>query len=164
VRRALAAATALACALLAGCGGSDGPLEVVSAEPPAGAEDLGITGQDRRPSDPDSRIPRYRVEAEDGSELSYTVTVRNTGPEPAEVTGVEADPDRDGAFVPERVAGAPVRVGAGAEEELTIEGRVDGCEYGTQTVPMAGPKLVLDDGEQELGLPIEVGLKTSGCM
>jgi hypothetical protein len=162
VRRALAAA-ALACALLAGCGGSDGPLEVVSAEPPAGAEDLGVTGQDRRPSDPDTRIPRYRVEADDGSELSLAVTVRNTGPEPVSVTGVEADPERDGAFVPERVAGAPVRIGAGAEEELTIEGRVDGCGFGAQTVPMAGPKLVLDDGDQELGLPIEVGLKTSGC-
>ena len=47
------------------------------------------------------------MEAQDGSPLTYTVTVRNTGSEPVSVTGVVADPDRDGAFVPERVAGAP---------------------------------------------------------
>jgi predicted small lipoprotein YifL len=161
VRRALAAVL-LAAAALAGCG-SSGSLEVVDAAPPEGAQDLGITGTKRSSSDPPSRIPRYRVEADDGSPLSFTVRVRNTGSEPVEVSGVEPDPDRDGAFRPERVAGAPVRIEPGAEEELTVEGRVDGCRFGGQIVALAGPALELDDGDQELGLPIHVEVKTTGC-
>jgi hypothetical protein len=156
------AAAALAAAALAGCG-SSGSLEVVAADPPEGAQDLGVTGTKRSSSDPASRIPRYRVEAQDGSPLAFTVTVHNAGSEPVEVTGVEPDPDRDGAFRPERIAGAPVRIEPGAEDELTIEGRVDGCRFGSQIVSLAGPALELGDGEQELGLPIEVGLKTTGC-
>ena len=159
MRRALAAAAALL--LLAACG-SSGSLELVRAEPPPGAEDRGTVGQSASGSDTQD-TPLYQVRAEDGSELSYMVTVRNTGDEAVEVTGVEHDPDRDGAFVPERVAGAPVRIAAGDRAELTIEGRVDGCRYGGQTVPMAGPKLRVGDATQELGLPIEVKLVTEGC-
>jgi hypothetical protein len=162
VSRAVAALLAAVLAVLAGCG-SSASLSVVEAEPPAGAQDLGVTGTKRSSSDPASRIPRYRVEAEDGSPLSFTVTVRNTGSEPVEVTGVEPDPDRDGAFAPERVAGAPLRIEPGSEEELTIEGRVDGCRFGDQIVSLAGPALELGEGEQELGLPIQVELKTTGC-
>jgi hypothetical protein len=162
VRRAVAMVLVAAAALPAGCG-SSGSLEVVDAEPPAGAQDLGITGTKRSSSDPASRIPRYRVEAQDGSPLAFTVTVRNAGSEPVEVTGVEPDPGRDGAFAPERVAGAPVRIAPGAEEQLTIEGRVDGCRFGGQIVSLAGPALELGDGEQELGLPIQVEVKATGC-
>jgi hypothetical protein len=162
VTRTLAAALVAVALAVAGCG-SSGSLEVVGAEPPSGAQDLGVTGTKRSSSDPASRIPRYRVEAEDGSPLAFMVTVRNAGSEPVEVTGVEPDPDRDGAFAPERVAGAPVRIEPGAEEELTIEGRVDGCRFGDQVVSLAGPALRLGDGEQELGLPIQVELKTTGC-
>jgi len=164
----LALAAVLAGALLAtGCGSSPGPLKLVEAEPPSGARDLGITGMRRRSSDPPSRIPRFRVEAQDGSRLAYTVTVRNTSSEPVEITGAVSDRDRDGAFVPERVASAPVRIAAGGEERLTIEGRVDGCRFGGQIVSLAGPELELrtdgDERTQELGMPIEVELKATGC-
>ena len=164
----LVLAAVLLCALPAGgCGGSPGPLEMVEAEPPSGARDLGVTGTKRSTSDPGSRIPRFRVEAGDGSALAYAVTVRNTGSEPVEVTGVAGDRDRDGAFLPERVADAPVRVAAGDEQEVTVEGRVDGCRFGGQIVSLAGPEMELrtdgDERTQELGMPIEVELKATGC-
>jgi predicted small lipoprotein YifL len=158
VRRLLAAAALI---LIAGCG-SSGPLELVRAEPPDGAEDRGTVGQSARSSERQN-TPLYRVRAPDGSELSYGVTVRNTGGEPVEIAGVEHDPDRDGAFVPEQVAGSPVRIGAGDEAELTIEGRVDGCRFGGQTVPIAGPELDLGDDTQALGLPMRIELVTEGC-
>jgi predicted small lipoprotein YifL len=159
VRRLLVAAALI---LLAGCG-SSGPLELVRAEPPDGAEDRGTVGQSAKSSERQS-TPLYRVRAPDGSELSYAVTVRNTGEEPVEITGVEQDRDRDGAFVPERVADAPVRIAAGDDAELTIEGRVDGCRFGGQTVAIAGPELKIDgDDAQALGLPIRVELVAEGC-
>jgi hypothetical protein len=147
--------------LAAGCG-SQGPLELVRAEPPEGAEDLGTVGRSASGGDTQD-TPLYEVRAEDGAPLAYTVIVRNAGDEAVDVTGVEPDPDRDGAFRPERVADAPVRIAAGDQAPLTIEGRVDGCEFGGQTVPMAGPKLRVGDATQELGLPIEVKLITVGC-
>jgi hypothetical protein len=119
-------------------------------------------GQAARGSDRQD-TPLYEVRAREGSELAYAVTVRNTDSEAVEVTGVETDPDRDGAFVPERVAGAPVRIGAGEQVELTIEGRVAGCRFGGQAVPLAGPELRLGDDAQELGLPIHVNLVTERC-
>jgi len=73
----------------------------------------------------------------------------------------------NGAFVPERVGGAPVRIAAGEQADLAIEGRVDGCRFGPQSVPLAGPELELrvgdDERTQALGLDIRVELKTEDC-
>ena len=69
--------------------------------------------------------------------------MRNPTDEVVSVTGVAADEDRDGAFVPERIADGPVQVPPGEEADVTVEGTVRGCEYGAQDVPLAGPDLEL---------------------
>jgi hypothetical protein len=95
------------------------------------------------------------------------VAVRNTTSEVISVTGVAADDDRDGAFVPERVENGPVQVRPGRSEPVTVEGTVRGCRYGGQTVPLAGPELELrtDGGTstQELDLGIQMRLVVQGC-
>ena len=164
MRRLLAALAVLG---LAGCGSGGGPLELVSAEPPAGAQDAGKRAERQGGNDPDAGERIYRLEPQEGSSLSYTVTVRNPTDEVVSVTGVAADEDRDGAFVPERVDGGPVQVPAGGEAQVTVEGTVKGCDYGAQRVALAGPELELEsDGgssTQELDLGIQVELKVQGC-
>ncbi len=163
--RSLAAAV-LAVAL-AGCGGSGGPLEIVSAEPPAGARAAGKVAERQGGADPDAGERIYELRPEEGAALTYTVTVRNPTDEVVSVTGVVADEDRDGAFVPERIAGGPVAVRPGAEADVKVEGTVRGCEFGAQDVPMAGPELELrtDGGTstQELDLGIQVEIQAQGC-
>jgi hypothetical protein len=93
--------------------------------------------------------------------------VRNPTDEVVSVTGVVADEDRDGAFVPERISGGPVAVRPGADARVTVEGTVRGCEFGAQDVPLAGPELELrtDGGTstQELDLGIQVEIQAQGC-
>jgi hypothetical protein len=92
------------------------------------------------------------------------MTVRNPTGKPVKVTGVVADAGRDGAFVPERVGGAPVEVAAGASAAVTVSGHVHGCRFGGQRVPLAGPELKLADGSsQQLKLGIRVELVVQGC-
>ena len=166
MRRALPALLALATAL-AGCGSGGGPLELVSADPPAGATAAGKRAERQGGNDPDAGERIYELSPPEGSALTYTVTVRNPTDEVVSVTGVAADEDRDGAFVPERVDGGPVQVPAGGRSAVTVEGTVKGCDYGTQQVPLAGPELVLEtDGgssTQEFDLGIQVLLKVKGC-
>jgi hypothetical protein len=163
VRRAVAAA------LLAvtGCGGGGGPLELVSAEPPAGAREAGKQAERQGGADPDAGERIYELRPQEGATLTYTVTVRNPTDEVVSVTGVAADEDRDGAFVPERIDGGPVQVPPGAEAGVTVEGTVRGCEFGAQDVPLAGPELELrSDGgtsTQVLELPIRVEIRAQGC-
>ena len=158
-----APAAALLVLALAGCGG-DGPLELVSAEPPAGAEAAGKNSERQGDPDPDSGESIYKVRPTEGDALSYKVTVRNTSSDAIEVTGVKADEDRDGAFVPERVDGAPVKIEAGASEPVTIEGTVHGCQFGGQRVSLAGPELELDDDRtQQFDLGLQVELIVEGC-
>ena len=76
--------------------------------------------------------------------------MRNPTDEVVSVTGVAADEDRDGAFVPER---GRRRTGPGAGRrwgEVEVEGTVKGCDYGGAAVPLAGPELrkLESDGEQ----------------
>ena len=162
----LAAAAVLA-GVLAGCGGSGAPLEIVSAEPPAGAQAAGKVAERQGGADPDAGERIYELRPQEGAELTYTVTVRNPTDEVVSVTGVVADEDRDGAFVPERISGGPVAVRPGAEAAVTVEGTVRGCEFGAQDVPLAGPELELrtDGGTstQELDLGIQVEIQAQGC-
>jgi predicted small lipoprotein YifL len=149
--------------VLAGCGGS-GSLQLVSAEPPAGAQAAGRENTRQGTPDADSGEPIFTLEPAEGSELSYTVRVRNTGDEAVRVTGVVADKSRDGAFVPERVERAPVTIDPGATEELVIAGHVRGCRFGGQKVALAGPELKLaDGGSQSFDLGIQVELHTARC-
>ena len=84
------------------------------------------------------------------------------------VTGVAADEDRDGAFVPESVAGAPVEIPAGGRADVEVQGRVQGCDYGGRPVPLAGPELRMRDEEgeentREVALDVRIELMVQGC-
>ena len=103
-----APAAALLVLALAGCGG-DGAARAGLRRP---ARRRRGGGQARRaPGRQRSRRRRaiYKVRPTEGDALTYTVTVRNTSSDAIEVTGVKADEDRDGAFVPERVEAPPSR-------------------------------------------------------
>jgi hypothetical protein len=164
VRAVAAAAVLLA---LAGCGGGGGPLEPVAAEPPPGAQAAGKQAERQGGADPDAGERIFELRPREGSELSYTITVRNPTSEVVSVTAVAADEDRDGPFVPERIDGGPVQVEPGGQAEVTVEGTVRGCRFGAQDVPLGGPELELrtDGGTatQELDLGIRVELRVQGC-
>jgi hypothetical protein len=160
VRRAAAILALLA---VAGCGGAT-PLARVSTEPPAGAEAAGKRAERQGSNDPDAGEPIFKLSPREGERLRYTVTVRNTDSKPVTITGVKADPDRDGAFAPERVDGAPVIIQPGASAPVAIEGTVHGCRFGGQRVALAGPEFRLDGGDtQQLDLGIQVELTVEGC-
>jgi hypothetical protein len=160
VRRA---AVILALLALAGCGGAT-PLQRISTEPPSGAEPAGKRAERQGSNDPDAGESIFKLRPREGETLRYTVTVRNTSSEPVAITGVKADPDRDGAFVPERVAGAPVTIRPGATVAVPVEGTVHGCRFGGQRVALAGPEFELEGGDtQQLDLGIQVELTVEGC-
>ncbi len=161
------AAAAVLAVALAGCGGGGGPLELVSAEPPPGAKAAGTQAERQGGADPDAGERIYELRPQEGASLTYTFTVRNPTDEVVSVTGVAADEDRDGAFVPERIADGPVPVPPGEEADVTVEGTVRGCRFGAQDVPLAGPDLELrSDGgtsTQVFDLPIRVEIQVQGC-
>jgi hypothetical protein len=160
VRRAPAILALLA---FCGCGGASS-LERVSTEPPAGAEPTGKRAERQGGNDPDAGEPIFKLRPREGDTLRYTVHVRNVSYEPVTITGLKADPGRDGAFAPERVAGAPVTIRPGAAAALPVEGTVHGCRYGGQRVALAGPELALGGGDtQQLDLGIQVELTVEGC-
>jgi hypothetical protein len=160
VRAAVALLAALA---LAGCASSSsGPLELVAADPPAGAEARGKTSETT--TSQDRGEPIYALAPAEGSELAYTVSMRNTSDKPVKVMGVKPDKDRDGAFVPEGVEGAPVEIPAGATKDVVVQGHVRGCRFGGQKVPLAGPELTLEgEGTQQFDLGLQVELQTARC-
>jgi hypothetical protein len=161
VRRA---AALLALLVIAGCGSGSGPLRLVRADPPAGATAAGKVAERQGSNNPDAGEPIYTLQPPEGSALSYSVTVRNASKDPVTVTGVVADKDRDGAFVPEGVQGAPVDIPAGATQDVVVTGHVRGCRFGGQKVPLAGPELKLKgDGSQQFDLGLQVELQTVRC-
>ena len=160
MRRVLAILAALA---LAGCGGAT-PLQRISTEPPDGAQPAGKRAERQGANDPDAGEAIFSLRPREDERLRYTVNVRNTSSEAVTVNGVKADPDRDGAFVPESVAGAPERIDPGATAAVTVEGTVHGCRFGGQRVALAGPELRFADGKsQQLDLGIQVELVVEGC-
>jgi hypothetical protein len=156
VRRAAAALLARG---LASCGTTERWVEPVGVEPPAGAEAAGKRAERQGGPDPDAGEEIFRLRPREGESIAYSVTVRNRTDEPISITGVKADEDRDGAFVPKAVAGAPVEVGPGAEQQLEIRGEVRGCRFGGQTVPLAGPELQMRSGGDELSHQVELGAR-----
>jgi hypothetical protein len=156
-------AAALALLAVAGCGGAT-PLQRVSTEPPEGAQPAGKRAERQGTNDPDAGEAIFELRPREGERLRYTVDVRNTSAKAVTVTGVKADRDRDGAFVPERVPGAPVRIEPGAAASVPVEGTVHGCRYGGQRVALAGPELTLGEGgTQQLDLGIQVEMVVEGC-
>jgi hypothetical protein len=166
VRRA---PVALAALLLAGCGGGGEPwVEYLGVSPPSGAEPAGQRAERQGGPDPDAGEEIFRLRAREGESIGYAVSVRNVTDRPISVTGVAADEDRDGAFVPQQVAGAPVEIAAGQRGQVEVEGRIRGCRFGGQTVPLAGPELELSDADGEersqvLELDVRVEIVVEGC-
>jgi hypothetical protein len=150
VRRAGLAAAALLAVALGGCGGGGEPwLEYLSMSPPSGIELAGKRAERQGGPDPDAGEPISKLRPREGETIGYAVSVRNVTDREISVTGVVADEDRDGAFVPESVVGAPVRIAAGARGQVEVEGVVDGCDYGGQAVPLADPELRMRDADGE---------------
>ena len=162
------AALALLAAGLAGCGASEPWVEYLSVSPPAGIEPAGKRAERQGGPDPDAGEEIFRLRPREGESIGYAVSVRNVTDREIAVTGVKADEDRDGAFVPRSVVGAPVRIPAGGRAQVEVEGEVRGCRYGGQTVPLAGPELELrsggDERTQQLELDVRVELVVEeGC-
>jgi hypothetical protein len=154
--------------LPAGCGGGGSWLSYQGISPPSGAQPAGKEAVAQGSSNPDSGEQIFELRPREGETIGYAVQVRNVTDREITVTGVVADDDRDGAFVPEKVAGAPVKIPADSQVQVEVEGTVHGCEYGGQSVPLAGPELKLRDagGEentQELPLDVKIRLIVEGC-
>ena len=161
------AALALLALLASGCG--DEPwLEYQSLSPPSGSEPAGRRAERQGGADPDAGEEIFRLRPREGESIAYAVAVRNVTDRAVSVTGVVPDEDRDGAFVPESVVGAPVQITAGGRGRVEVTGRVHGCQYGGQSVQLAGPELKLRDAEgeettQQLPLDVVVELIVEGC-
>jgi hypothetical protein len=163
-----AVAVALLTLAAGGCGGGATWVSFESMSPPAGGESGGKRAERQGGPDPDAGKEIYRLRKREGETIRYAVALRNVTDRDLEVTGLVADEDRDGAFVPRAVAGAPVAIPAGGRGQVTVEGVVKGCRFGGQTVPMAGPELKLRDSEgeqatQQIALDMRVELVTEGC-
>ena len=163
--------TAAACLLalaIAGCGAGEPWVEYLSFSAPSGIEPAGKRAERQGGPDPDAGEEIFRLRPREGDTIGYAVSVRNVTDREIAVTGVKADEDRDGAFVPESVVGAPVEIPAGERGQVEVEGEVRGCQFGGQTVPLAGPELELrsggDERTQQLELDVRVELVVDeGC-
>jgi hypothetical protein len=165
-----AAALLLAIAIaFGGCGGGGEPwVEYQSVSPPSGIEPAGERAERQGGPDPDAGEEIFRLRPREGETIGYAVSVRNITDREISVTGVKADEDRDGALVPKSVVGAPVTIAAGERGQVEVEGVVHGCQYGGQTVPLAGPELQMrsggDERTQEVELDVRVELVVEeGC-
>ena len=153
---------------LAGCGGGEPWVEYQSASPPSGIEPAGTRTNQGRGNDPDAGKEAFKLRPREGESIGYAVAVRNVTDQDISVTGVVADEDRDGAFVPGSVADAPVKIPRGQRGQVTVEGTIHGCQYGGQQVPLAGPELEMRDADgeertQELALDVRVDIVVEGC-
>jgi hypothetical protein len=157
VRRA--APLALLALVLAGCGAGEPWVEYLSVVPPAGVEPAGKRAERQGGPDPDAGEEIFRLRPREGETIGYAVSVRNVTENEISVTDVVADADRDGAFVPESVVGAPVRIAPGERGRVEVQGTVRGCDFGGQTVPLAGPELDLRTGDEERTQQIELDVR-----
>ena len=109
---------ALAALLLTGCSSAaPSPLRATDFAPPDGASDAGL----RRPSwSPTKGVPSFRSALRDGQEVTFGMTLRNTGSDRVVVDGVGADPDVDGYLRPRSMSPARVTLGAGESRAVRI--------------------------------------------
>jgi hypothetical protein len=145
--------------VLAGCGAGEPWVEYESVSPPAGIEPAGKRAERQGGPDPDAGEEIFRLRPREGETIGYAVSVRNVTEDELEVTGVKADEDRDGAFVPESVVGAPVKIAPGERGQVEVQGTVHGCDFGGQTVPLAGPELELRSGDDERTQQLELDVR-----
>jgi hypothetical protein len=106
----------------------------------------------------------FELRPREGETIGYAVAVRNVTDREIFVTDV----DRDGAFVPASVVGAPVKIGPRERGQVEVQGTVDGCDHGGQSVPLAGPELAMrvadgDENTQEVALDVKIRLIVEGC-
>ena len=153
----------LAVLLLAGCGGS-GPLELLAADPPAGAEAQGKENERQGGPDPDAGEAIYTLAPTEGAELEYTVSVRNTSDEPVASPAWWPTRTATARSCPRRSRARRSRSPRARAADLVIGGHVRGCRFGGQKVAIAGPELkYAGDGSQELDLGIQVELEPARC-
>lgn len=128
-------------------------LEITSLEPPAGARDAGV----RRTGGSSRRQRTYELAVRDGQTVAFTVSVRNTNPEPVTLTGVRRDRGGDdGVFAPEGLG--VTRLPPGATARVEVRGRIDGCDRsGGQIVGKDGQRFQVAGGE-EVDVPFGVTL------
>ncbi len=95
-----------------------------------------------RPRIAETRYWRYE-DLSDGDELTWKITVRNTGDETVRVVGVRSDPSRERVLRPRELAGPAVTVEPGRTAEVEVRGEIAKCEpqgvellYGTGTTEM----------------------------
>jgi hypothetical protein len=164
------AAVAWLAVALAGCGGSGGGpwIRYESVSPPSGIQAAGKEAERQGGANPDAGEEIFELRPREGETIGYAVAVRNITQGEVSITGVVADEDRDGAFVPESVAGAPVKIAAGERAQVEVQGTVRGCGYGGQSVPLAGPELRMRDADgeertQQLELDVTIRLIVEGC-
>jgi len=107
-----------------GCGsGVVGPwVAYEGISPPSGVEPAGQRASRQGGNDPDAGEEIFKLRPREGESIGYAVAVRNKTDQDISVTGVVADEDRDGAFLPEAVVGAPVRIAASQRESVEVEG------------------------------------------
>ena len=111
MRRA-AAAVFLALGL-AGCGSGEVWVGYESISPPAGIVPAGKEAERQGSNNPDAGEPIFELRPREGETIRYAVAVRNVTDREISVTDVVADEDRDGAFVPQEVLGAPLKIPPG---------------------------------------------------
>jgi hypothetical protein len=80
---------------------------------PVGFEPAGKRPERQGGADPDAGEPIFRLRPREGESIAYAVAVRNFTDREITVTGVVADEDRDGAFVP--------------DADVVVELIVEGC-------------------------------------
>ena len=169
MRRPGAAAGLIGVALgLAGCGSGEVWVGYEGISPPSGVVAAGKEAERQGSNNPDAGEQIFELRPREGETIGYAVALRNVTDREISVTDVIADEDRDGAFVPESVAGAPVRIPAGGRGQVEVQGTVHGCDYGGQSVPLAGPELAMRDADgdettQEIALDVKIRLIVEGC-
>jgi hypothetical protein len=165
VRRA--ALALLLAFVVSGCGGGGPWVRYLNITLPAGVEATGKRPERQGGADPDAGEQIFRLRPREGESIAYAVAVRNLTDREITVTGVVADEDRDGAFVPDAVQ-EPVTIPPRGRASVAVRGTVHGCQYGGQSVRLAGPELKMRDAEgeettQQLALDVVVELIVEGC-
>ncbi len=129
---------------LAGCGDRS-TLRAERVEPPPGFTQTGLTAGSPTPGRPriaETRYWRYE-DLSDGDELTWKITVRNTGDETVRVVGVRSDPSRERVLRPRELAGPAVTIDPGRTADVEVRGEIFECDqqgvellYGTGTTEL----------------------------
>jgi hypothetical protein len=129
---------------LAGCGDRS-TLRAERVEPPPEFTQTGLKDDSSTPGRPRiADTPYWRYEdLSDGDELTWTITVRNTGEETVRVVGVRSDPTREKVLRPRELAGEAVTIEPTRTADIEVRGEIFECDqqnievlYGTGTTEL----------------------------